>query len=63
MAKGRRGNGEGTITKRSNGTYEARITIEGGKRKSIYGKTRKEVQEKLKVALREQQQGTLVTAP
>ncbi len=63
MAKGRRGNGEGTITKRPNGTYEARITIENGKRKTFYGKTRKEVQEKLKVALREQQQGTLVTAP
>lgn len=63
MAKGRRGNGEGTIAKRPNGTYEAKITIEGGKRKTVYGKTRKEVQEKLKIALREQQQGTLVTAP
>ena len=29
----------------------------------MYGKTRKEVQEQLKVALHEQQQGTLVTAP
>ncbi len=63
MAKGRRGSGEGTIAKRSNGTYEAKISIEGGKRKTFYGKTRKEVQEKLKVALREQQQGMLVTAP
>ena len=63
MAKGRRGNGEGSITQRANGTYQARITLEDGTRKSIYGKTRKEVQEKLKVALREQQQGTLVTAP
>ncbi|MBV9690100.1 MAG: tyrosine-type recombinase/integrase [Ktedonobacteraceae bacterium] len=63
MSRGRRGNGEGTITQRKNGTFEAKITIEGGKRKSIYGKTRKEVQEKLKIALREQQQGTLVTSP
>src|ERR1700686_3121255 len=63
MSRGRRGNGEGTISKRPNGTYDAKVTTEGGKRKSIYGKTRKEVQEKLKVALREQQQGTLVTAP
>lgn len=63
MVKGRRGNGEGNIKKRANGTYEARITLEDGKRKSVYGKTRKEVQEKLKVALHEQQQGTLVTAP
>lgn len=63
MARGRRGNGEGTISQRKNGTYEARITLDDGSRKSIYGKTRKEVQEKLKIALREQQQGTLVTAP
>src|SRR5260221_3471034 len=63
MTRGRRGNGEGSISKRPNGTYEAKITTEGGKRKSIYGKTRKEVQEKLKIALREQQQGSLVTAP
>ena len=63
MVRGRRGNGEGTITQRKNGTWEAKITLEDGKRKSFYGKTRKEVQDKLKVALREQQQGTLVTAP
>lgn len=63
MAKGRRGNGEGSISQRKNGTWEAKITLENNKRKSIYGKTRKEVQEKLKIALREQQQGTLVTAP
>jgi integrase len=62
MAK-RRGNGEGSIYRRKNGTWEAKITLEDGRRKSIYGKTRKEVQEKLKIALREQQQGTLVTAP
>jgi integrase len=62
MTRGRRGNGEGTISRRTNGTYEARITIEDGQRKSIYGKTRKEVQEKLKIALRDQQQGMLVNA-
>ena len=37
MAK-KRANGEGTIRKRSNGTWEARITIDG-KSKSFYGKT------------------------
>jgi len=63
MAKGRRGNGEGSISQRKNGTWEAKITLENGQRKSLYGKTRKEVQEKLKIALREQQQGILVTAP
>ena len=50
----KRVNGEGSIRKRSNGTWEARITVgtnpETGKliSKSIYGKTQKEVREKLK---------------
>ncbi len=61
--RGRRGNGEGTIYERPNGTYAATFSIEGGKRKTIYAKTYKEAQEKLKKALYEQQQGTLVTAP
>ncbi len=61
--RGRRGNGEGTIYERTNGTYAATFTVEGGKRKTFYAKTYKEVQEKLKKALYEQQQGTLVTAP
>ncbi len=38
------------------------VTLGKGKRKVIYGKTRKEVQEKLQVVLHDQQQGTLVTA-
>ncbi|MFT4107869.1 MAG: site-specific integrase [Lacrimispora sp.] len=54
MAK--RGQGEGTISKRPDGTWWARITVgkdaEGKqKRKAFYGKTRKEVQEKLTAAL------------
>ncbi len=40
-----------------------RLRSEGGKSKFLYGKTRKEVQEKLKIALYEQQQGLLVTGP
>jgi len=59
----RRGHGEGTIYRRQDGRWVASITLETGRRKTFYGKTRKEVQEKLKIALREQQQGTLVTAP
>lgn len=59
----RRGNGEGSIYQRkSDGKWVGSITLENRKRKVFYGKTRKEVQEKLKAALREQQQGTLVTA-
>jgi integrase len=59
----RRGHGDGSIYKRSDGRWAAGITLEGGKRKTFYGKTKKEVQEKLKVALYEQQKGMLVTGP
>lgn len=59
----RRGHGEGTIYLRQDGRWAACITLESGKRKSFYGKSRKAVQEKLKVALHEQQQGTLITTP
>ena len=61
MAK--RGNGEGSIYYRnSDGKWVGSVTLGTGKRKVFYGKTRKEVQEKLKIVLHEQQQGTLVTA-
>jgi integrase len=61
---GKRGNGEGSIYfRKSDEKWVGSITLENRKRKVFYGKTRKEVQEKLKVALREQQQGTLVTTP
>ena len=35
----------------------ARLTLPDGKRKAFYGKTRKEVQQKLAAALRDQHQG------
>jgi integrase len=57
------GHGEGSIYKRKDGRWAASITVEGRKRKTLYGKTRKEVQEKLNTALHQQQQGTLVTTP
>ncbi len=50
----KRANGEGSMRKRSNGTWEARVTIgvnpETGKliSKSVYGRTQKEVREKMK---------------
>jgi len=56
----RRGNGEGSIYLRKDGRWTGCITLEDGKRKSFYGKTRKAVQEQMKVALREQQRGLLV---
>lgn len=57
MAK-KRGQGEGNIRQRTDGTWEARYTVgvdENGKqkRKSIYGKTRKEVAEKLAKVINE----------
>lgn len=51
---GKRGNGEGGITKRKDGLYMARYTVQtamGTRRPTIYGKTRKEVAEKLNEAL------------
>ena len=54
---GKRGNGEGSIRKRPDGLWEARITDEDGKRKSVYGKTRALVAAKLTAALRAKDQG------
>jgi integrase len=59
----KRGHGEGSIYQRKDGRWTAEISLEGGKSKFLYGKTRKEVQEKLKTALYEQQRGMLVTGP
>lgn len=59
----RRGHGEGSIYQRSDGRWAAGISLEGGKRKTFYGKTRREVQEQLKTALHEQQKGLLATGP
>jgi integrase len=61
MAK--RGPGEGSIYRRKDGRWTAEFSLENGKSKFLYGKTRKEVQEKLKTALYEQQKGLLVTEP
>ncbi len=58
-----RGHGEGSIYHRNDGRWAASISLEDRKRKTFYGKTRKEVQEQLKVALREQQQGLLLAGP
>jgi|SRR5579885_103664 integrase len=63
MARKKRGHGEGSIYQRKDGRWAASLTLEDHKRRTFYGKTRKEVQEKLKAALHEQQQGTLATGP
>jgi len=57
---GRRGNGEGTITRRKDGRWEAKYTAlpaEGPKRRALYGRTRKEVADKLAKALTDRASG------
>lgn len=46
--RGRRGNGEGGIDlkPRSDGLWRARITLEDGSRKDLYGRTYADVEEK-----------------
>jgi integrase len=56
----RRGNGEGTITRRKDGRWEARYTVHttsGPKRRALYGKTRKEAAEKLAGAVADRNSG------
>ena len=58
----KRANGEGNMRKRSNGTWEARITLGvdpvTGKliSKSVYGRTQREVREKMKAMQMDEQQ-------
>lgn len=62
----RRGNGEGTIYKRPDGTWAGQVTVGYDpltgkvKRKSFYGKTRKEVADKMAQALQAVRDGTYV---
>jgi len=62
MAK--RGHGEGSIYQRKkDGRWVGEITLEDGRRKPFYGKTRKEAYDKMQNALLEQKQGKLATGP
>jgi integrase len=59
---GKRGNGEGSISRRKNGTWRAEYTVytaDGRKRKTVYGKTRAEVAKKLAKALADREDGLL----
>lgn len=53
----KKANNEGNIKKRTDGRWEARITLDDGKRKSFYGKTRQEVSRLLTEALRNRDTG------
>ena len=62
---GKRGNGEGSITRRKDGLYMARYTVQtasGAKRKTLYGKTRGEVSEKLTKAMSDRDAGLVFDA-
>jgi hypothetical protein len=57
---GKRGNGEGTISRRKNGGWMAQYyvyTAKGRKRKPLYGKTRAEAARKLARALSDRENG------
>ncbi len=57
---GRRGNNEGSITKRADGRWMGRYTVQtavDSKQWSVYGKTRKEVSEKLTKAMADRDGG------
>ncbi|HEX9131119.1 MAG TPA: tyrosine-type recombinase/integrase [Ktedonobacteraceae bacterium] len=59
----RRGRGEGSVYQRKDGRWSASLYLENGKRKTVYGRTRKEAYEKLQKTLLEQRQGLLATGP
>ena len=62
---GKRGNGEGSITRRKDGRWEARysvVTAKGPKRKVLYGKTRADVSAKLTKAMADRDVGLVFDA-
>ncbi len=62
---GRRGNGEGSVRKRKDGRWEGRYSVQtpdGPKQKTVYGKTRKEVAEKLTEAMAGRDKGLVLDA-
>ncbi len=61
----KRGNNEGSISRRQNGGWMAQYTVytsDGRKRRSLYGKTRKEVAQKLNRALADREDGLVCDA-
>ena len=53
----RRGHGEGAIFQRGDGLWVARVTLDSGKRKTLYAKTRKDAADKLRAAQRAKDEG------
>ena len=59
----RRGNGEGTIRQRNDGRWEAQLSLPAGKRRSVYGKTKKEARDNLRDAQKQINDGIDLAAP
>jgi integrase len=62
---GKRSNGEGSISRRKNGGWMGQYTVytaDGRKRKTVYGKTRKEVAKKLAKGLSDREKGLVFDA-
>jgi integrase len=57
----KRGNSEGSLTKRADGRWEARISLSDGTRKSFYAKTRQEAARRLAEAMRDRDRGLPIT--
>ncbi len=57
MAGKRRGNSEGTVVERSDGRWMGQISLENGKRKTIYAKTQREALQKLAALRRDRDKG------
>lgn len=53
----RRCNGEGTIYRRRDGRFAAAVSLDGGRRKYVYGRTREETARKLVDLLKTKQDG------
>jgi integrase len=60
---GNRARGEGTIYRRPDGRWSAQLRLEYGQRKTLYGRTRAEVQAKLQQLRRDREDGVVVGAP
>jgi integrase len=61
---GKRGNGEGSISRRKGGGWMGQYvvhTAEGRKRRTVYGKTRKEVANKLAKAISDREEASSST--
>src|SRR5512135_1535941 len=67
MARRRRGSGEGTVYKRADGSWAAALdlgVVEGKRRRRfVYGRTQKEVLDKLALLRRQQTSGARLMPP